>query len=99
LQAEQQGAGTLRFDAIGGESVHNLEEGDLHIQDGIERWEVESADFGAAAETGALLRTVLIALVEVAEFLAAKGGRTAGDAICLEIVAGGVGHECLRKMG
>ena len=87
------------FYAVGGKGVQDLEQCDLDIGDGIERREVQLADFGAAAKAGALLGPLRFALVEVAELLAAKSGGTAGDTVGLGIITEGIRHECLLKAG
>src|SRR3974390_3272102 len=75
----QQGAGTLRFDAIGGKRVHHVEQSDLDIHDRVQRREVQFADFGTAAEFGALLGAFYIALVKIAKGLSTESGRTTED--------------------
>ena len=97
MQAEKQSAGTLRFDAIGGKSVHNVEEGDLHIGDVIERRETQFAYLGAAAEFGTLMSTLRITLVKVAKGFATESGRTARNAIGLAMAASGVAHNASKK--
>jgi hypothetical protein len=58
---------------------------------------VQEEGFGATTDMGDLLLPLVIALVEVAEFLASKGGRAAKDAIGLAMAAGGIGHKNLQE--
>jgi len=72
LQSKQQDAGPSRLDAIGGESIHYFEEGDLHIRHRFERREVKFAGFGTAANLDALVTTVEVTLMEMAKLFATK---------------------------
>ena len=51
---------------------------------------------GATDDTGSVLATFVVALVEVTELLAAQGGGAAGDAILLEMVASTEGHKASK---
>jgi len=93
LQREEQGAGALRVDAVVGEGVDDLDQCGLHIKDSFQGWEMQAEGFSAAADAGDLLLALVIALVEITEFLAAKGGRAANDAVGFAMAAGGTGHK------
>jgi hypothetical protein len=97
LQREKQGAGTTGLDAIGGKGVEDFEERNLYVSQGFKGREMQEEGFGATTDTGDLLLPLVIALVEVTEFLAAKGGRAAKDAIGLAMAAGGTGHKNLQE--
>jgi hypothetical protein len=99
LKSKQQGAGPLRLDAIGGQGVHDFEESDLHIGQGFQGRKVQLEGGSTATDMGTLVAAIEVALMEVAELLAAKGGRTTEDAIGLAMATGGTGHDCLLKTG
>ena len=70
-----------RLDAIGGESVHHLEESNLYIRQGFQGRKVQLKVFGTVAEMSALVAPIQVTLMEVAELFAAKGGKTTKNAI------------------
>jgi len=71
LQRKKQCAGALRLDTLRGKGVDHLEERQLHILRGLQGRKVQEQRFSAAADTGQLLATLVIALVEVTELLSA----------------------------
>ena len=75
---------------MGGEGVQDFAERQLDIVDGFHAWESGTEDVGAADDAGRILAAFVIAVVEITELLATKGGGAAGDAIFFEMVAGTV---------
>ena len=69
----------------------------LDLGDRFHGREAGTEDVGAADGTGGVLAALVIALMEVTEFLAAKSGRAAEDAIFFEMVAGTKGHRASEK--
>ena len=74
-------------------SVEDFRERNLHILQSLKGWEMQTKSFGAAAHSSELVLAREIAVVEVAEFLAAKGWGATRDAIVLEMVAERNGHK------
>jgi hypothetical protein len=93
LDSKEQGASPSRFDAIGGQGVHDFEESDLHIGQGFQGRKVQLEGGSTATDMGTLMAAVEVPLMEVAELLAAKGGRTAENAIGLAMATSGTGHD------
>jgi hypothetical protein len=82
---------------VASEGVDDLGQRDLHIAESLHGWEMQAEGFGTTTDAGNLLLALVIALVEVTELLAAKGGRAAKDAISLAMAAGGIGHKTSKK--
>jgi hypothetical protein len=99
LEHVEQGIGSAEVDAVVGEGVADLLEGGLHGVHVVEDGEAEAAGFAFAAGLGHLNATGAEVEVEIAEALVMKSGRAAEDAIFHEMVAGSIGHGCLRKTG
>ena len=97
LQVKQSGTGALKWDAMGDEGGDDLVERRLDLGDRFHRREAGTEDVGAADGTGGVLAALVIALMEVTEFLAAKCGRAAEDAIFFEMVAGTKGHKASKN--
>jgi hypothetical protein len=67
---------------------------DVHV---VERGQVETEGGVAAAGTGPEDGVATLASVEVTEFLAVQGGRTAADTVGFAMAADGAGHVGLQK--
>jgi hypothetical protein len=97
LQVKQSGTGALKWDATGGESGEDLVERRLDLGDRFHRREAGTEDVGAADGSGGVLTALVIAVMEVTEFLAAQSGRATEDAIFFEMVASTKGHRVSEK--
>ena len=97
LEPEEQSAGPLRLYAIGRERVEDIKKRKLYILHGFQRRKTELCDLGAPTNAGALLDNPLgalgVALVKVAEGLAAKSGGAANDVVRLEVGTKTNGHK------
>ena len=91
LQAVEQEAGSFAVDLAGDDEAHDLHEGDL---DGVGVLEDGEFDDDAATAGAVLLEAVevelkallLVAFVEVTEFISAQGGRSALGAVDLDVL-------------
>ncbi len=92
MQAVEQEAGGFAVDLAGDDEAHDLHEGDL---DGVGVLEDGEFDDDGATAGAVLLEAVevelkallLVAFVEVTEFVAAQGGRSALGAVNLDVLA------------
>jgi hypothetical protein len=97
LQIKQPGPGALERDAFVDEGVHDLVERHLAIGERFHAGQAGTEDVSAADGAADRLAAFLVAVVEVTEFLAAQGGRAAGDTVRLGVVADTDGHGSLQK--
>ena len=92
----QRDSGLLQAEEDDG--VHDPVERCLDIGEGFHWWEPGAENISAANDSGSILAAFVIALVEVTELFAAKGGGAAGDAILLEMAAEGNGHRASQAI-
>ena len=97
LQGVEHESGTLGVDAVVGQGVEYQGERKLHGVHVFEHGKLKTAGFAATAGLRCLHTAGAEVEVEVAEVLAAQGGRITVDAIFFEMVTGSVGHICLLK--
>jgi hypothetical protein len=86
-------------DAVVGQGSQDIVEPDLQIGKSPRERGTRPERIVEAENALRILLALVIALVVEAEFLTAKGGRTAKDAIGLAMVAGGVRHGRLQNPG
>ena len=92
LQGVEQKPGATIVDAIVGEGVNDLLNAGLDGVQVVENGHLEAAGVAVNTSEGGLYAAGAGFEVEIAITLIMKSGRTAIDAICLEMVTGTVGH-------
>jgi len=97
VQRVKHGGRAIRVEATGKQLTGNALQRRPNIRHGVKRRQLPVADFGAATIAGEGEAVLLVAMVEIAKGLAAKGRRAAGDAILLEMAAETKGHEASKK--
>lgn len=78
------------------DGVEDFGEGSLNVEEGLHARKARAEDVGSADDAAGELAALLIAMVEVTESLAAKGGRAARDSIFFEMVADAYGRGYLQ---
>jgi hypothetical protein len=97
LQGVEQLAGAPKREIIIGQRVHDFVKPHLHLGKAFRERGTGSEGIVATENSFDVPLALVIAVVEEAEFLPAKGRRTAKRAIGLAMVAGGKGHREPRK--
>jgi hypothetical protein len=99
LQGVQQEGGAAVLNAVFGDRVHHLLKTFLHSVKVIEDRNMKDAGIAVLSLAGVLHAAGASIEMEIAKTLVANSGRTAVNAICLEMVAGTEGHGCLQNTG
>jgi len=99
LQGVQELAGAPSGEGVVGQGSDDLIQPGLHLGEGLGKRSVGSERVVATDNAFGVLLTLVIAVMIEAEFLSAKSGRTAVEAIGLAMAADGKGHGCLLKRG
>jgi hypothetical protein len=99
LQRIQDGPSTLGIDAILGDSPHDLGERDLHGVHVLRERQVERGVIAAPTSASSFHAASAKVEMEVAVVATVECGRTAVDAIFLEMVTGTNWHVALQNSG
>jgi len=95
LQVEENAASASGRNALIQDGLHDGCECLLDFGKRVHVGKAGSEDVGTTDDAGGVLAIFLVALMEVAEFLTAKGGRAAGGAIFFEMVTSTDDHKNL----
>jgi hypothetical protein len=87
LQGIQQFSGSPGVDAFVGQGGHDFVEPELHFRQSLRQGGTGPEGIILAEDAFGVLKALMIAVVVEAEFLNAKGGRTAENSILFEMVA------------